>query len=138
MGSPKQGEQAGDLVFATRKDVFKPKELAAAAKGQDPAVVLGAIDMIVFLEQNAQWLAEFAALHSDAEVAALDVAVLDQVTKLLRPGSHRRRFDKARAAAHARGATSTVTSDMSKGSDLVNQFQFRSYPKLGRRLVGKS
>ena len=93
--------------------------------------------MILFPNDNAAWLAHFAALHTDAEVDALDVAVLDQVAKLLGRGVQRRRFEKARAAAHARGATSTVTSDISKGSELVEKFRFTSYPKLATRLVGK-
>ena len=126
-----------DLVWSSRKDVFKPKDLAAAVKGQDPAVVLGVIEDIFLSSDNAVWLGHFAILHTDAEVAALDVAVLDAVAKLLRSGPQRRRFEKARAAAHAGGAVSTATPDRATAAPLVATFRFTSYPNLASRLKGK-
>ena len=93
------GADAGSLVTSTSRDVYKPKDLAAAAKGQPAATVLGVIEMMIFPEQQAAWLVPFAAQHTDAEMAALDPALLEALAKNLPAGTQRRRYAAAFAAA---------------------------------------
>src|SRR6185369_13497935 len=86
----------------------------------------------------AAWLEEFVALHTDAELGALDVAVLKAAAKKMRGGKQRKRAEKALADAQAAGATSTAKADWFKGVDLVRKRRFVTYPTLAKKLKGKS
>jgi hypothetical protein len=130
--------KAADLDNSTLKRVFQPKELAADCKGQDPAVLLGVIDALFFEADIAAWLEEFAALHTDAELEALDVGVLQAAAKRLPAGKQRRRAEKALADAQARGATSTASPDRARVVELVKKRKFVTHPKLAQALKGKS
>ena len=130
--------QAGNLQSSAAKQEFHPKELAADCKGQDAAVLLGVIQALIFDEDIAAWLEEFVALHTDAELGALDLAVLKAAAKKMRRGQQRKRAEKALADAKAAGATSTAQADWFKGVDLVNKRRFTTYPTLAKKLKGKS
>jgi hypothetical protein len=130
--------QASSLQSSAAKQEFQPKELAADCKGQDAAVLLGVIEALTFDEEIAAWLEEFVALHTDAELGALDVAVLKAAAKKMRRGNQRKRAEKALADAKAAGATSTAKADWFKGVDLVRKRRFVTYPTLAKKLKGKS
>lgn len=130
--------KGGTLASSTRKDTWQPKELAADCKGQAPAVLLGVIHTLFLGRDIADWMGQFAALHTDAELAALDVAVLQAGVKELPAGKQRRRVEKALKDAQAAGATSTATPDKAKGAELVKKRRFVTYPKLAEKLKGKS
>jgi hypothetical protein len=133
--------KGGDLASSTRKDTWQPKELAADCKGQDPAVLLGVIHSLFLPNYIAAWMTEFAALHTDAELAALDIGVLQAAAEAktwYESGKQLRRIKKALADAQARGATSTAKPDDAKGAELVKKRLFTSHPKLAGKLKGKS
>jgi hypothetical protein len=129
---------AADLWEATRRDVYRPKDLAVEAKGQAADVVLGAIDMMIFDEERSKWLVPYAAAFTDAEIAALDVALVESVAKHLPRGAQQRRFAQALAAATKAGAIAKTTGDISKGQQMIDRFKFTDHPKLAGRLKGRS
>jgi hypothetical protein len=124
-------------VLDTRRQVFQAKELATDLKGKDPAVILGAIETIFVTFENAVWLQEFAALHTDAELGALDVAVLEAMSKELSGGKQRTRVAKALKDAKARGVTSSVVADDRGAAAIVHKRKFEDYPRLAKALKGK-
>jgi len=130
--------QPAILEGSTMKPIFQPKELAADCKGKDPAVLLGVIEALFFDSDIAAFLEEFVALHTDAELGALDLAVLQIAAKKMRAGKQRKRTEKALADAQASGATTTAKADRAKGFELVKKRKFVTYPKLAKALKGKS
>ena len=131
------GADAGTLVAGTARDVYKPKDLAVAAKGQPAATVLGVIEMMIFPEERAAWLVPYAAQHSDAEMAALDPALLESLAKHLPSGQQRRRYAAALAAATKAGAVITTSADIGKGAALRDTYRYTDHPNLARRLKGQ-
>ena len=131
------GADAGSLVSSTARDVYKPKDLAAAAKGEPAATVLGVIEMMIFPEQLAAWLVPYAAGHTDADIAALDPALLESLAKHLPPGTQRRRYAAAFAAATKAGAVITTRADIGKGAELRDKYSYTDHPNLARRLKGQ-
>ena len=129
---------AGNLLSATRRDVYRPKDLATEAKGQPAAVVLGAIEMMIFEDERSKWLVPYAAAFSDAEIAALDVALMESVAKHLPRGAQQRRFAKALAAATKAGAIAKTSPDIGKGAALIGRHQFTDHPGLAGKLKGRS
>jgi hypothetical protein len=130
--------QAALLEGSTMKRTYQPKELAADCKGKNAAVLLGVSEALFFDDEIAAWLEEFVPLHTDAELGALDVAVLEMAAKKMRAGKQRKRAEKALADAKAAGATSTAKADRSKGFELVKKRKFVTYPTLAKKLKGKS
>ena len=131
------GADAGTLVAGTARDVYKPKDLAVAAKGQPAATVLGVIEMMIFPEERAAWLVPYAAQHTDAEMAALDPALLESLAKHLPSGQQRRRYAAALAAATKAGAVITTSADIGKGAALRDTYRYTDHPNLARRLKGQ-
>jgi hypothetical protein len=129
---------AGNLESSTMKRTFQPKELAADCKGQNPDVLLGVIRVLFFDAEIKAWLVEFVPLHTDAELDTLDVAVLQEAATRLPAGKQRKRAEKARVDALARGATTTAKADRTRGAELVKKRKFVTYPKLAQALKGKS
>ena len=124
------GADAGGLVNATARDVYKPKDLAADAKTQPADTVLGVIEMMIFPDQLAAWLVPYAAGHTDAEVAALDPALLDSMAKHLPAGAQHRRYAAAFAAATKAGAVITTRADIGKGAALRDKYRYTDHPNL--------
>jgi hypothetical protein len=130
-----------EIIGGTHKFVFQAKELAADLKGKDASLVLGVIREIFLSSTNATWMVEFAALHSDAELAALDVGILDAMRDAIKTweprSKQKKRIDKASAAAKAAGATSGATADVKAAVPIVKARKFETYTGLAAKLKGK-
>jgi hypothetical protein len=133
-----EGADVGGLLFDTARDVYKPKDLAADAKTRPATTVLGAIEWSIIPDMRDQWLVPYAAAQTDAEVAALDPALLVALSKNLPAGTQRRRYAAALAASTKAGVAITTTPDIGTGSALVDKYRYTDHPKLAGRLKGKS
>ena len=79
----------------------------------------------------------YAASHTDAEMAALDPALLESLAKHLPAGTQRRRYAAAFGAATKSGAVITTKADTGKGAELRDKYRYTDHPNLARRLKGQ-